>query len=210
MSGVSVQGGAASLTAPSRLRPFIALAAIIGAPHVRVFAPEYRGGSLSHQQRRARRGLAALAETATASGIAILIEVAPGTIAPSPTLARALVDGQPTDRVGILYDPGNMIIEGHTDPRLAIAELGPYLRHVHVKNVSWHREQGAWTWRHAALSAGMLDWRAILAALAGAGYAGWLSIDHLGGRPSLATLRRETEVLRGLAREAGLAGVRSR
>jgi sugar phosphate isomerase/epimerase len=88
-----------------------------------------------------------------------------------------------------------MVIEGHVDPRLAVAELGPYLRHVHVKNIAWHREQGAWQWRHAALDAGLLDWTAILAVLQRAGYAGRLCLDHLGGAPSLETLRRELSLL---------------
>src|SRR2546429_9224736 len=41
-AGVCVQGGAASLTAPARLRPFAALAAELGAPHMRGVAPAVR------------------------------------------------------------------------------------------------------------------------------------------------------------------------
>ena len=44
-AGICVQGGAASLEAPARLEPFAALAAELGAPHVRVFAPSYRAGA---------------------------------------------------------------------------------------------------------------------------------------------------------------------
>ncbi len=188
-AGVCVQDGAASLTAPARLRPYAALAAELGAPHVRVFAPALGDHG------RGRDGLAAAAEIAQEHGVAVLVETAPGTIAPSTSHARALVDGFPPERVGVLYDPGNMVIEGHVDPRLAVAELGPYLRHVHVKNVAWRREEGAWRWRHAPLDAGLLDWKAILAALRHAGYTGRLSLDHLGGRASLATLRRELGAL---------------
>jgi sugar phosphate isomerase/epimerase len=191
-AGICVQGGIASLTAPSRLRPFAALAAALGAPHVRVFAPEYR------DRRRARDGLAAAAEIAEEYGVAVLVETSPGTISPSTAQARALVDGFPPERVGVLYDPGNMVIEGHVEPRLAVAEPGPYLRHVHVKNIAWRRRDGTWGWRHAPLADGMLDWEAIVAALRQAGYGGRLSLDHLGGRPSLALLRREVDVLRRL------------
>jgi sugar phosphate isomerase/epimerase len=91
-----------------------------------------------------------------------------------------------------------MAIEGHVDPALAVEELGPYLRHVHVKNIAWRRLGGAWTWRHARLDAGLVDWHDVLAALRRAGYDGRLSLDHLGGRPTLALLRREVEVLRAL------------
>jgi sugar phosphate isomerase/epimerase len=89
-----------------------------------------------------------------------------------------------------------MVIEGHVDPRLAVQELGPYLRHVHVKNVAWRREGGAWRWRHAPLAEGLLDWGSIVPTLRRAGYTGRLSLDHLGGRPSAAVLRREVDVLR--------------
>jgi sugar phosphate isomerase/epimerase len=188
-AGICVQGGAASLAAPARLRPFAALAAELGAPHVRVFAPALR------DRGHARDGLTAAAEIAAEHGVAVLVETAPETSVPSTAQARALVEGYPPERVGVLYDPGNMVIEGHVDPRLAVEELGPYLRHVHVKNVAWRRERGAWRWRHAPLDAGLLDWDAILAALRRAGYEGRLSIDHLGGRPSLATLRRELSML---------------
>jgi sugar phosphate isomerase/epimerase len=188
-AGVCVQGGVASLTAPSRLRPYAALAAELGAPHVRVFAPALRN------RERALDGLAAAAEIARDEGVALLIETAPDTIVPSTSQARALVDGFPPELVGVLYDPGNMVIEGHVNPPLAIAELGPYLRHVHVKNVAWRRERGTWRWRHAALDTGLLDWDAIRAALRQAGYTGRLSLDHLGGTPSLATLRRELRTL---------------
>jgi sugar phosphate isomerase/epimerase len=185
-AGICVQDGSASLTEPEKLGPFAALAAEIGAPHVRVFAPALGEPA---------EGLAAAAAIAKEHGVMLLIENGPGTIAPSTAQARALVDAFPPDEVGVLYDPGNMVIEGHVDPRLAIAELGPYLRHVHVKNVAWHRENGAWQWRHASLDAGLLDWGAILAALRQASYTGRLCLDHLGGAPSLATLQRELSLL---------------
>ena len=188
-AGVCVQGGAASLTAPSKLRPFAALAAELGAPHVRVFAPALRDHA------RAREGLETAAAIAREHGVALLVETAPETIAPSTAQARALVEGLPPEEVGVLYDPGNMVIEGHVDPQLAVAELGPYLRHVHVKNVAWRREHGLWFWRHAALDEGLLEWDTIVAALRQAKYAGRLCLDHLGGKPSLATLRRELSVL---------------
>jgi sugar phosphate isomerase/epimerase len=190
-AGVCVQGGAASLTAPARLEPFAALAEELGAPHVRVFAPAHR----THARERAREGVLRAAEIAAAHGVALLVETSPGTIAPSTAHARALVEGLPPERAGVLYDPGNMAIEGQVDPALAVEELGSYLRHVHVKNIAWRRRGGVWSWSHAALDSGLVDWSGVLAALRRAGYAGRLSLDHLGGRPTLALLRREVELL---------------
>lgn len=193
-AGICVQGGAASLTAPARLGPFAALAAELGAPHIRVFAPAYRAGA----RERAPDGLARAAQIAAAHGVALLVETSPGTIAPSTAQARALVGGLPPEHVGVLYDPGNMAIEGHVDPALAVDELGPYLHHVHVKNIAWRRRAGTWSWPHAGLDAGLLDWRDVLSALRRARYTGKLSLDHLGGRPAVALLRREVAFLRTL------------
>jgi sugar phosphate isomerase/epimerase len=64
-----------------------------------------------------------------------------------------------------------------------------------VKNIAWRRTDGVWRWRHASLGAGLLDWGEILAVLRRAGYTGRLSLDHLGGTASPATLRRELALL---------------
>jgi sugar phosphate isomerase/epimerase len=87
---------------------------------VRIFAPAYRAGA----RERARDGLARAAELAAAHGVALVVETSPGTIAPSTAQARALVDGFPPEHVGVLYNPGNMAIEGHVDPALVLDELG--------------------------------------------------------------------------------------
>ena len=90
-----------------------------------------------------------------------LVETSPTTLAPAPELALTLVERQPPERAGVLYDPGNMVIEGYLAPALAVARLGPYLRHVHVKNIAWAQRGNVWRWRHAILTRGILDWRAI-------------------------------------------------
>jgi sugar phosphate isomerase/epimerase len=193
---VTVQGGAASLLDPLGLRPFLELAELLGAPYVRVFPPDFQRGSLADATARARSGLEEAVELARPHGVAILIEVCPGTVAPSTAQARALVGGCPAERAGVLYDPGNMVIEGHVSPRVAIAELGDRLRHVHVKNVAWRRQADGWRWRHAQLTRGLLDWGEILAELDRAGYPGLLALDHIAGRPTLAGVNRDAEILR--------------
>jgi sugar phosphate isomerase/epimerase len=97
-----------------------------------------------------------------------------------------------------------MIIEGHLAPAVAVARLGPYLRHVHVKNIAWGRRGEVWQWRHASLSRGILDWRSIVHELAAADYPGLFSIDHLGGEASARKLGAESAFLRELvASETG-------
>jgi sugar phosphate isomerase/epimerase len=198
ISGMSVQDEDVTLAAPRRALPYLRLANALGARFIRLYAPPYQGGSLAVEQRTARDGLDAIVEEAAAEGIAVLIETSPATLAPTPGLAAALVDHQPPERAGVLFDPGNTVIEGYVRPALAVARMGPHLHHVHVKNIAWRNGSDGWAWRHASLTGGMLAWPDILAALAAAGYRGGYSIDHLSGKPTRARLRSETEALRAL------------
>ncbi len=198
ISGLSVQDETITVTAPRRALPYLRLAGVLGARFIRLFAPPYTGGPLAAEQRRARDGLDAIVEHAAAEGLTVLIENSPTTLAPTPGLAAALVDHQAPERAGILFDPGNTVIEGYVRPALAAAVMGPHLHHLHVKNIAWRKVSDGWAWRHASLTGGVLVWPDILAALTAAGYRGGYSIDHLGGKPTRGRLRSETAGLRAL------------
>lgn len=202
--GVSVQDPDATLAAPGRAAAYMALAVALGAPHIRYFAQKYRGAPFAAQQERARAGLRRLVELAEPAGIRVLIETSPQTIAPSPDLILSLTEEHGPKRVGVLYDPGNMVMEGHLAPQLALDRLGPYLQHVHVKNQAWFRKAGVWHMSYAPLEHGILDWREILTALAMSSYTGALAIDHLSGAPTLCNLAAESNVLRRLVRSTAL------
>jgi sugar phosphate isomerase/epimerase len=163
----------------------------LGSPLVRTFAPAWDGSDLRPAFERALEAC---------GGLALLVETSPATAAPSPELARRLVEGLPPERAGVLYDPGNMIIEGHLEPRVAIGILGPYLRHVHVKSVVWERRDSGWEWGYASLRDGPLDWGEILAELARAGYDGPIAFDHLpgGAGATVEELVAEVAILREL------------
>jgi sugar phosphate isomerase/epimerase len=187
-----------TLATPKRAAKYVALAVALGAPHVRLLAPTYNGGSLHREQERVRVAIDRLVEVAAPQGVAVLVETSPTTLAPAPELAVTLVERQPPERAGVLYDPGNMVIEGHLAPAFAIARLGAYLRHVHVKNIAWSRQGEVWRWRHAPLAGGILDWSSIVHELAAARYRGLFSIDHLGGEASARKLGSESAFLRKL------------
>jgi sugar phosphate isomerase/epimerase len=209
-AGVSVQDPEVTCATPSAAVRHLSLAMALGAPQVRLLAPPYRGGSLRREQQRTRAGLDRLVELAAPAGLAVLIETSPATLAPAPELAAALVEQHPPERAGVLYDPGNMAIEGHLAPGLTVARLGPYLRHVHVKNIAWQRTGTAWRWRHATLASGVLDWRLIVHWLAAGRYRGLFSIDHLGSEVSAARLRSESAYFCALmAEEFGGAEARA-
>jgi sugar phosphate isomerase/epimerase len=190
-AGIAMQDPEVSLATPDRALVGLELAVALAAPHVRVAAPRYRGGPLPRQQELSRHGLDTLVERALPGGVSVLVETSPGTLAPTPDLALALVDGHQPTAAGVLYDPGNMIIEGHVQAGLAVARLHEYLAHVHVKNIVWRRRGGAWQWQYSGLVAGMADWPAIIEALAAIGYRGRFSIDHLPGQATENRLRTE-------------------
>lgn len=194
-AGIAVQDPEVSVATPERALVGLELAGALAAPHVRVAAPRYRGDSLASQQELSRHGLDKLVQRASPGGVSVLVETSPGTLAPTPDLALALVDGHPPTAAGVLYDPGNMIIEGHVEARLAVARLREYLAHVHVKNIAWRRHDGGWQWQYSGLAGGMAEWPAIIEALAAVGYRGRFSIDHLPGQATEDRLRTEAVAL---------------
>jgi sugar phosphate isomerase/epimerase len=206
ISGLSVQDHDVTVATPRRAAPYVKMASALGAHFIRLFAPPYRGGSLAREQRKARAGLDAVVDRAAADGIVVLVETSPGTLAPTPGLAAALVEHRTPKQAGVLFDPGNTVIEGYLAPPLAVARLGPHLHHLHVKNIVWRKVSGAWAWQYAPLTGGMLAWPEILAALTAGGYRGGFSIDHLSGTPTPERLRTETQRLRALLSQVSTAG----
>ena len=191
--GVSVQDPGLRLTAPIRTSAsHVRLAASVGAGYIRLFAEPHRGGAVAAQQRRHRLALDRLVERAAGDRVRVLVETSPDTLAASPELAMALVAHQPAKLAGVLYDPGNMVIEGDLGPGIAVAVLGRHLAHVHVKNIRWTRAGHTWHWRYAPLEGGRVHWPDVIERLRRARYAGWYSLDHLPGRATANALRHES------------------
>lgn len=181
------------------------VAAELAAPFVRVYPPAFVAGeSLASQLDRAGADLAAVAGAMPGS-TAVLLEPAPGTLAPSPELAARLVTAAATPTCGVILDPGSGVGEGHLSPELALAVLGGLLRHVHVKNRALTRRGDGWISAPRRLTDGVIDWGRILRALVGRGYPGWLSIDHLSGPATPECLARDVADLRELAARAQAA-----
>ena len=105
------------------LGPYARLAAGAGAEFMRVFPAAFSSDSTPvHQISSAALALAVLA--AEAPGIRILVEMSPGSVIPSPELALRVLELSGVDDAGVVYDPANLIEEGHLQPSYAVALLG--------------------------------------------------------------------------------------
>ena len=132
-----------------------------------------------------------------AHGVKALVEIHHGTIVPSASATRRFLDGFDPESVGVIYDPGNMVWEGHESYRLGLETLGPYLAHVHAKNSAW-RQRGrrgdgglAWQAEWTPLDAGMVDLHDLFAALRQIGYDGWVSVEDFSTERPLAERVRD-------------------
>jgi len=174
------------------------LAQATGAPQLRVSAPPYEGGDVGDELRRLADRLAERAGLAAGRDVRLLVGISPGTLTPGPEWFRRAAGDLRPERLGAVYDPGGMVVEGRIAPRLAIAALGRYLQRVQVKDMLPRHVDSAWDWVPALPGAGLVSWPEVLAALAAADYGGWLVIDHLSGLARPGRLQRDVAAVRQL------------
>lgn len=202
-SGVMISGVAATVGLrlhDVQLRDVLEAADQLEAPFVRVFPPPFDPATrLAEQFDEAARHLRALVSDPSIHA-RVVLEPSPGTLAPSPELAIRLSD-LAGESIGVVYDPGSLLLEGHLTPALAISVLDTRLRHVHVKNRAVTSQDGERASKSRPLDQGWVDWRTVLRLLIQSGYRGCLSIDHLSAVPTIDQLRADMECLKGLLQE---------
>jgi sugar phosphate isomerase/epimerase len=184
----------------------LAATATLGAERARITMPKLGGAPYPELFAATRDDLEWAAGRAAEYGVAALVELHHGTIAASASAALRLVDGLDPAAVGVIHDVGNLVIEGHEDHRSAFELLGPYLAHVHVKNVAWRpvgsRPDGSTAWAPdwAPLRAGQADLGGYFAALAEVGYDGWVTVEDFSTALPLAERTKDNlAYLRALA-----------
>jgi sugar phosphate isomerase/epimerase len=176
-------GGYASCDNHDDVERMLAATAALGAERVRVTMPRTDSGEYRSLFAAARSDLEWVAGRAEQHGVKALVELHHETITPSASAAFRLVDGLDPARIGVIHDLGNLVIEGQERPASAFELLGPYLAHVHIKNVRWVADppdaDGVVPWRNewAPLRTGQADVRAYVAALVRHGYDGWITLE---------------------------------
>jgi len=177
---IPVLGTYLSIADREILMPVFEAAGILGSKGVRVSLGPPLDGKRRYWtvQEEVQRQLAALIPSIQPFGVKALFEIHFKTLISSPSLAYLLLKNFDPAQVGVIFDPGNMVVEGREDWMVGVEVLGDYLGHVHVKNASWQKD-GNWNWRWDELDSGMVDWEEVMGALFSVDYEGYLSNENL-------------------------------
>ncbi|HEY8597017.1 MAG TPA: sugar phosphate isomerase/epimerase family protein [Thermomicrobiales bacterium] len=121
---------------------------------------------------RAQEFLGALAPVAERAGVTLAIENVWNKFLLSPLEMRRLIDEIGSERVGVYFDVGNILLYGYPEHWIDI--LGARIRRVHLKDYA--RSIGGLQ-GFVDLGAGDVDWETVGAALNRAGYRGPLTAE---------------------------------
>jgi sugar phosphate isomerase/epimerase len=112
-------------------KKFIDLASALGSPYVRVFGNQLRGPR-QEVIARVAEGMHQLGEYAGPRGVTVIIE-SHGDFVDSPTLKEVLTQAD-SKYAALLWDAHHTFVDGHEQPEHTVAELGPWIRHTHLKD----------------------------------------------------------------------------
>lgn len=176
LAGVTVSGTAVGNTftlptGPGReremasVRAWIGRASVLGAPHIRVFAGEAKGASLSEAKRRTIEALEEMGELAGRHGIFLGVENHGGVVTEAADLLD-IVRSVRSPWVGINLDIGNF---NTADPYGDLARCAPHAVNVQYKGLM--RPRGS-------KGAVATDLPRVVKLLRDAGYQGWFVLEY--------------------------------
>jgi glucosamine-6-phosphate deaminase len=112
-----------------------AVAAELGAGGVRVFGDRVQpGADLASTRDWIVESLGTLRDRLRGSGVEVWLETH-GDFA-TAAASRALVEEAGSDGIGVVWDPANAFAEFAEEPEAGFAELGGFVRHVHLKDAA--------------------------------------------------------------------------
>lgn len=171
------------------------MAARFGIPLV-----TFHAGFIPHDTADTARGVMAqrlrqIAETMAARNVRVALETGQEN---AETLLQALAevnDSLPEKaRVGVNFDPANMILYGMGDPIESLRRLLPHVLQVHVKDAVPAASKDAWG-EEKPVGLGAVDWPAFFGVLRDAGYRGDLVIERESGDDRQADVRRARDLI---------------
>jgi len=99
--------------------------------------------------------------------------------------------------VGVNFDPANMILYDKGNPIEALRKLGPWVRHVHIKDARRTKVPGTWG-EEVVLGTGEVDWPAFFATLKDARFNGDMCIEREAGTQRVQDIRTAKELIEKL------------
>ncbi len=145
--------------------------------------------------RKIRDRLRRLADAAGGQGLLLLLETGQETAA----CLRALLEELDHPALGVNFDPANMLLYDKGDPVEAVRMLGPWIRHVHVKDAVRTSRPGAWG-TEVPWGEGEVGTDAFLKTLAEIGFSGSLAIERESGENRLGDIELAAARLRDAGR----------
>jgi sugar phosphate isomerase/epimerase len=97
--------------------------------------------------------------------------------------------------LGVNFDPANMILYGKGNPVEAVGILGPWVKHVHIKDALQTKTPGTWG-SEVVWGTGEVDADKFLGALKSAGFAGALAVEREGGDDRLGDIKSVVNMLK--------------
>ncbi len=165
------------------LRRGCQIARILGAHFLRCSPADLDLGIGYEAQRKLfREQLMQAAQYGADYDVTINFEQHSRTMAASAGQILDLTRGLPLDHIGVVYDPGNTMVEGFERPRNQIEMLRYLMKAVHVKNLtveSSTEPQECFPSNCTPLDSGFLQWPAIINQLKQIGYDGYLTLEEL-------------------------------
>jgi sugar phosphate isomerase/epimerase len=162
------------------------LGANIFATHIG-FVP----GRTTHGNEVMRRRIEEIAEICHRHGQTLLLETGQEKAVNLEEFLKSLS----APNVAVNFDPANMVLYGAGDPIEAIHTLGPYIRHVHVKDATASDRPGEEWGAEVPFGSGQVGPDEFLEALHEVGYHGPLAIEREAGTTRLADVRIAIEAL---------------
>lgn len=197
ISGLGMTG---TLCTPERVGDALQLAQIAGTTRLRLHGGStLEGQTYAESYEETVRVCEAWSKVAKGTGVKGVLHQHWGTAIASAGQVYRVVSQFDPELIGCIYDPGNMAVEGYDDYRLGLELLGPYVAHVHLKNVRYGHAVmgGAWHAEWAPLDDGVVDLHHLFGGLRDIGYDGWIVMSDVGeSRDDEAMLRFNNGFLR--------------
>ena len=172
-SGCSLRDPAKHAETIAELREYIAVAAALGTPYIRVLGDPTAEPTTDFDDENVISAMRILAEDAENAGVTLLLETN-GVYCDTKRLADVLA-AVGSDNVGALWDLHHPYRYHGEDPETTIRNLGAYIKHIHIKD-SVQDDTGV---HYRILGEGDLPIEQFMNALRSVNYEGYISLEWL-------------------------------